>query len=111
MLTAIRVLAETAEAADEDDLPELLKLLVERGDAAVLRTQEQLDVLREAGVVDAGRPACSRSSAGSRRTSRASRCRRLPRRSGPGSSRRTRSCRGSATARASSIEGEGLGRR
>lgn len=54
MLTAIRVLAETAEAADENELPDLLRLLVERGDAAVLRTQEQLDVLRDAGVVDAG---------------------------------------------------------
>jgi uncharacterized protein len=54
MLTAIRVLAETAEAADEDDLPSLMRRLVERGDEAVLDTQEQLDVLRDAGVVDAG---------------------------------------------------------
>jgi uncharacterized protein len=54
MLTATRVLAETAEAADEDDLPALMRRLVERGDAAVLHTQEQLDVLRDAGVVDAG---------------------------------------------------------
>ncbi|HEY8193386.1 MAG TPA: DAK2 domain-containing protein, partial [Gaiellaceae bacterium] len=54
MLTAIRVLAETAEAAEDDDLPGLLRRLVERGDEAVLRTQEQLDVLRDAGVVDAG---------------------------------------------------------
>lgn len=54
MLTAIRVLAETAEHADADDLPELMRHLVERGDAAVLRTQEQLEVLRDAGVVDAG---------------------------------------------------------
>jgi hypothetical protein len=54
MLTAIRVLAETAEAAAEEDVPELLRRLVERGDDAVLRTQEQLQVLRDAGVVDAG---------------------------------------------------------
>jgi DAK2 domain fusion protein YloV len=54
MLTASRVLAETAEQSDEEDLAALLRLLVERGDEAVLRTQEQLDVLREAGVVDAG---------------------------------------------------------
>jgi DAK2 domain fusion protein YloV len=54
MLTAIRVLAETAEGAGELDLPELMRLLVERGDAAVLRTQEQLEILRDAGVVDAG---------------------------------------------------------
>jgi DAK2 domain fusion protein YloV len=54
MLTAIRVVAETAEGAGDRDLPDLLRLLVERGDAAVVRTQEQLDVLRDAGVVDAG---------------------------------------------------------
>jgi uncharacterized protein len=54
MLTAVRVLAETAEGADELDLSDLMRLLVERGDAAVVRTQEQLDILREAGVVDAG---------------------------------------------------------
>ncbi|HKG11072.1 MAG TPA: DAK2 domain-containing protein [Gaiellaceae bacterium] len=54
MLTATRVLAETAEGAGDVELPDLLRLLVERGDAAVLRTQEQLDVLRDAGVVDAG---------------------------------------------------------
>ena len=54
MLTAVRVLAETAEETAEEDLPELLRRLVEHGDAAVLRTQEQLDVLRDAGVVDAG---------------------------------------------------------
>ena len=33
---------------------ELLDELVEHGDDAVARTREQLDVLREAGVVDAG---------------------------------------------------------
>jgi DAK2 domain fusion protein YloV len=54
MLTAIRVLAETAESAGDVELPELVQLVVERGDDAVLRTQNQLDVLREAGVVDAG---------------------------------------------------------
>jgi DAK2 domain fusion protein YloV len=54
ILTAARVLAETAEGAEEDDLAALLRLLVERGDAAVLATQEQLEVLRAAGVVDAG---------------------------------------------------------
>ena len=54
MLTAIRVLAETADGAGELELPELMRLLVERGDAAVLRTQEQLEILRDAGVVDAG---------------------------------------------------------
>jgi DAK2 domain fusion protein YloV len=54
MLTAIRVLAETAEAEGARPVPELLELLVVRGEEAVARTQEQLDVLREAGVVDAG---------------------------------------------------------
>jgi DAK2 domain fusion protein YloV len=54
MLTAVRVLAETAETAEEENLADLMRLLVERGDQAVLRTQEQLDVLRDAGVVDAG---------------------------------------------------------
>jgi uncharacterized protein len=54
ILTAIRVLAETAEGAGGLDLPDLVRLLVERGDVAVLRTQEQLDILRDAGVVDAG---------------------------------------------------------
>ena len=54
MLTVIRSLAEAAEAAPALEPAELLALLVERGEEAVARTQEQLDVLREAGVVDAG---------------------------------------------------------
>jgi len=54
MLTAIRALAEAAEAEQSRPVPELLELLVSRGEEAVARTQEQLDVLREAGVVDAG---------------------------------------------------------
>jgi DAK2 domain fusion protein YloV len=54
MLTAIRALAEAAEADQGDSVPELLERLVERGEQAVARTPEQLDVLREAGVVDAG---------------------------------------------------------
>jgi uncharacterized protein len=54
MLTVIRVLAEAAEAEQAQSVPELLELLVARGEEAVARTQEQLDVLREAGVVDAG---------------------------------------------------------
>ena len=54
MLTAIRTLADAAEEEQSRPVPELLELLVSRGEEAVARTQEQLDVLREAGVVDAG---------------------------------------------------------
>jgi len=54
MLTVIRELAEAAEAARPLGPAELLALLVERGEEAVARTPEQLEVLREAGVVDAG---------------------------------------------------------
>jgi len=54
MLTVIRELAEAAERATGLEPRELLAELVERGEEAVARTPEQLDVLREAGVVDAG---------------------------------------------------------
>jgi DAK2 domain fusion protein YloV len=54
MLTVIRELADAAEESDEVASAELLKTLVERGDEAVARTPGQLEVLREAGVVDAG---------------------------------------------------------
>jgi uncharacterized protein len=54
MLTVIRALAESAERSTSLEPRELLAELVERGEEAVARTPEQLDVLREAGVVDAG---------------------------------------------------------
>ncbi|HKD95138.1 MAG TPA: DAK2 domain-containing protein [Gaiellaceae bacterium] len=56
MLSVIRELAEEAERrADEPEpLGELLVELVRHGEEAVARTPEQLDILREAGVVDAG---------------------------------------------------------
>jgi DAK2 domain fusion protein YloV len=54
MLTAIRELAEEAEARPRDTPAELFRALVRRGDDCVARTRELLDVLREAGVVDAG---------------------------------------------------------
>jgi DAK2 domain fusion protein YloV len=56
MLSVIREMAEEGESAENDGLtkPELLARLVRRGEEAVARTPEQLDVLREAGVVDAG---------------------------------------------------------
>src|SRR5437868_7231737 len=56
MLTVIRELAEEAEgrAGDPEPLGDLLVELVRRGEGAVARTPAQLDILREAGVVDAG---------------------------------------------------------
>jgi DAK2 domain fusion protein YloV len=54
MLTVIRELAEEAETADTDTLAGLLAALVRRGEEAVARTPAQLQVLEEAGVVDAG---------------------------------------------------------
>jgi DAK2 domain fusion protein YloV len=54
MLTAIRALADAAEAERERPVDELLPILVAHGEEAVARTPEQLDVLRDAGVVDAG---------------------------------------------------------
>jgi len=56
MLSVIRELAEEAEAraAADPAPPELLRLLVRRREAALARTPEQLQVLKDAGVVDAG---------------------------------------------------------
>ena len=54
MLTAIRELAEEAHARQGEAAADLLRAVVARGDDCVVRTREMLDVLREAGVVDAG---------------------------------------------------------
>src|SRR5205823_1415526 len=56
MLSVVRELAEEAErsVADPGPLGDLLVELVRHGEEAVARTSQQLDVLREAGVVDAG---------------------------------------------------------
>jgi DAK2 domain fusion protein YloV len=54
MLTVIRELADAAESSTAGEPGELLHELVRHGDEAVARTQEQLDVLRRARVVDAG---------------------------------------------------------
>jgi DAK2 domain fusion protein YloV len=54
MLSVIRELAEEAEQRGTTSNAELLQALVRRGEEAVARTPEQLAVLREAGVVDAG---------------------------------------------------------
>jgi DAK2 domain fusion protein YloV len=56
MLSVVRELAEAAELRVDGRVPlsDLLVELVRRGEEAVARTPEQLEVLREAGVVDAG---------------------------------------------------------
>jgi uncharacterized protein len=54
MLTAIRKLAETAEVEQGRPVPPLFDLLIARGEQAVAETEDELDVLRQAGVVDAG---------------------------------------------------------
>ena len=54
MLTVIREMAEEAEAHADDTVRELIAAVVLRGADAVERTPELLDVLRTAGVVDAG---------------------------------------------------------
>ena len=54
MLTVIRELAEAAERSSADGVEELLAELVRAGDESVRGTTEKLDVLRHAGVVDAG---------------------------------------------------------
>ena len=54
ILTVVRELADEAERRRDDDRRELLAALVTHGDEAVARTQEQLEQLRNAGVVDAG---------------------------------------------------------
>src|ERR687888_629195 len=58
MLTVIRALADEAEAraASTAEPTDLLEALILRGDEAVAKTREQLDVLLKAGVVDAGAP-------------------------------------------------------
>jgi DAK2 domain fusion protein YloV len=54
MLTVIRELAEEAEQHTQESPLVLLRAVVARGEDAVARTPQYLDVLREAGVVDAG---------------------------------------------------------
>ena len=56
MLSVIRELAEEAEAraTGHPALPALLSDLVRRGEDALARTPEQLQILKDAGVVDAG---------------------------------------------------------
>jgi DAK2 domain fusion protein YloV len=56
MLTVIREMAEEVETRESRKLPphELLAAALRRGEDALARTPEMLDVLRDAGVVDAG---------------------------------------------------------
>jgi DAK2 domain fusion protein YloV len=56
MLTVIRELAEEAEAQARPGFPvrDLLRALVRRGEDALARTPQYMEILREAGVVDAG---------------------------------------------------------
>ncbi|CAN5754934.1 DAK2 domain-containing protein [soil metagenome] len=56
MLTVIREMAEEGERKENRRLspPMLLAAVLARGEDAVARTPEMLDVLRDAGVVDAG---------------------------------------------------------
>jgi DAK2 domain fusion protein YloV len=56
MLTVIREMAEESERKEHRRLrpPELLRAVLTRGEDALARTPELLDVLRNAGVVDAG---------------------------------------------------------
>jgi DAK2 domain fusion protein YloV len=54
ILTVIRALADEAETQANLDLPQLFAELVRRGDEAVEETRDQLELLRNAGVVDAG---------------------------------------------------------
>jgi uncharacterized protein len=54
MLTAIRVMAETAEIAPQRPVDVVLDDVLAAGDEIVLRTREMLPALTEAGVVDAG---------------------------------------------------------
>jgi fatty acid kinase len=56
MLTVIREMAEEGERKENRSLspPDFLAAVLARGEDALARTPELLDVLREAGVVDAG---------------------------------------------------------
>ena len=110
ILTVIRELAEEAERSTRDAAARrrCSRSSSARGEEAVARTREQLAVLREAGVVDAGGAGLVEIVRGiaahvSRRA--APRARRASSRSRP--TRSTRSCRATATARSSSSRARG----
>ena len=55
ILTVVREVAKAArDAASSESILRTVELALEEGEAALDRTPEQLEVLREAGVVDAG---------------------------------------------------------
>ncbi len=54
ILTVARVAAEGAAASDKDSIESVMEAAVEKGEAALKHTTEQLPSLAEAGVVDAG---------------------------------------------------------
>lgn len=54
MLTVARVASEKAAASDETDVKKLWQLIVKSARVALEETPEQLEVLKKAGVVDAG---------------------------------------------------------
>ncbi len=54
MLTVIREMADAAERVADRPLEEAVAAILAEGEASVVRTQGMLDVLRDAGVVDAG---------------------------------------------------------
>ena len=55
ILTVVREVAQAAQdAASDGSILQTVELALEEGEAALERTPEQLEVLREAGVVDAG---------------------------------------------------------
>ena len=80
MLTVIRELAEEAECARDEELPELLTRSSRAATRPSRGRQEQLDVLRKAGVVDAGGAGLVEILRGIAATSPASRCPRRSRR-------------------------------
>ncbi len=54
ILTVARVAAEGAAQSEKDSIESVIEAAVEKGEAALKRTTEQLPSLAEAGVVDAG---------------------------------------------------------
>ena len=112
MLSVIRELAEEAEDPRNAALEPaaLMKKLIERGEDALARTPDQLAVLREAGVVDAGGAGLLEIVRGVSPPCPASRfpTRRPRRRTRPGSTRSTRSSREFRYCTVFVIEGEGL---